>query len=55
MRRREFTRLTFGAAATPVIFAPLAAMAQQRTLVIGYLHFASPHYEPSASADEVIE
>jgi putative ABC transport system substrate-binding protein len=49
MRRREFIRLIFGAAATPAIFAPLPAMAQQRMLVIGYLHFASPDYEPGAN------
>jgi putative tryptophan/tyrosine transport system substrate-binding protein len=46
MRRREFVSLIGGAAA----LWPLVAKAQGKLPVIGYLHFATPDYQPAAAS-----
>src|SRR6202051_3483502 len=46
MRRREFVGLIGGAAA----LWSLAAKAQGKVPVIGYLHFATPDYQPAAAS-----
>lgn len=46
MRRREFVGLIGGAA----VLWPLAAKAQGKVPVIGYLHFATPDYQPAAAS-----
>jgi putative ABC transport system substrate-binding protein len=46
MRRREFVGLIGGAAA----LWSLAAKAQGKLPVIGYLHFATPDYQPAAAS-----
>ena len=49
MRRREFLTLLGGAAATSPLLVPLAASAQRSVPVIGYFHFATPDYAPTAA------
>jgi putative ABC transport system substrate-binding protein len=46
MRRRTFVSLIGGAAA----LWPLAAKTQSKVPVIGYLHFATPDYQPAAAS-----
>jgi putative tryptophan/tyrosine transport system substrate-binding protein len=47
MRRRDFITLVGGGAA---FLWPLAAKAQGKVPVIGYLHFAAPDYQPAAAS-----
>ena len=48
MNRRAFI-MALGGATAPALFMRRAAAAEARTWLIGYLHFASPDYEPAAT------
>ncbi len=49
MNRRSFIAALGGAMATPAPFLLRAATAEQKTWLIGYLHFATPDYEAAAT------
>src|SRR4051794_20895093 len=49
MKRRDFLTLLGGAAATSPLLLPLASSAQKAIPVIGYFHFATPDYAPTAA------
>jgi putative tryptophan/tyrosine transport system substrate-binding protein len=49
MRRRDFLTFLGGAAATSPLLGPLASSAQKAIPVIGYFHFATPDYAPTAA------
>ena len=50
MKRREFIAFLGGAAATSPLLWPLASRAQPGMPVIGYFHFATPDYAPTAAS-----